>query len=150
MAQLPSKTLSLFLAVVIIVVVWYCWHTLCGLRQFASTQSITRSVEFSRCKCSSHSTDTSLQGTAISNQYSRHFVFTRVTRIKQTLHIRSFHELLSFTIPISPYNSSFDTSQYNVDTPPVNTAPAPAPEHCGPGSTPVGWTGWTGWTPPRH
>ena len=104
MAQLPSKTLSLFLVVVIRLVagycVWYCWRALCGSSQFASTHSIIRSFEFSPCKCSSRSTDTSLQGTAISNQYSRHFVFTRVTRIKSTLHIRSFHELLSFTSPI--------------------------------------------------
>ena len=52
MAQLPSKTFNLFLAVVIRVVVWYCWHALCGLTQFASTHSVIRSIEFSRCKCS--------------------------------------------------------------------------------------------------
>ena len=81
MAQLPSKMFTLFLAVVNRLIVWYYRHTSRGLRQFASTHRIIRSVEFSLCKCSSHSTDTSLQGKAISNQYFRHFVFTRVTRI---------------------------------------------------------------------
>lgn len=67
MAELPSKTVNLFLAVVIRLVVWYWWHAFCDMRQFASTHRIIRSVGFSRCKCSSQSTDTSLQGTAIPN-----------------------------------------------------------------------------------
>ena len=135
LAQLPSKTLSLFLAVVIRLVagycVWYCWHALYGSSQFASTQSIIRSVEFSQCKCSSHSTDTSPQGTAISNQYSPHFVFTRVTRIKYFTN--SFLPRTPFFhfSHHSPYKSSFDTSRYNVDNPPTNTAPSSEPRSPG-------------------
>lgn len=82
MPQLPSKTFNLFLAIVIRLAVWYCWHASCGRRQFALTDSIIRNVEFSWCKCSSDSTDTGLQETAISSRYSGHFVFTRVTCIK--------------------------------------------------------------------
>jgi len=121
MAQLPSKTFNLFLAVVVRLVVWYCWHAWCRLRLFPSTHSIIRSVQFSRRKCSSHSTDTSPQGTATPNQHSRHQVDPTHSFLPRTPFIYFSHH--------SPYKSSFDTSRYNVDTPSANTTSASV--HCG-------------------
>ena len=42
--MIARKTCTLFLAVIIRLVGWYCRHALCGFKQFASTHSITTVV----------------------------------------------------------------------------------------------------------
>ena len=102
MPQPLSKNFSLFLAVVIRLVVWYRWRASCGLRQFALTYSIIRSVEFSWCKCSSDSTDTGLQrnGNIQPIFWTLRFHSRYLYQVKLDAFVPSTNSFLSFTSPI--------------------------------------------------